>query len=821
MKKLFFFFFLSICILNAIGQNPERQIKTSSEILLELKKLAKPTRVLYVAAHPDDENTRVISWLENHRHIETAYFSFTRGDGGQNLIGSEKGPLLGVLRTQELLEARKIDGATQFFSHAIDFGYSKSSDETLEIWNKDQVLGDLVYAIRYFKPDLIITRFPPNAQAGHGHHAASAILAAEAFDLAPLASAYPNQLGRVSTWQPFRLVWNSYSWRRSAEELEEDVKINVGEAVPLLGFSTGEIASRARSMHKCQGFGRNWNRGEITEYFKYTKGANFTSDILEGINTSWGRFDQGEKVQQSFNQLFKNYNYEHPWKNIDNMFAVLREIEKMPENPFKEDATSKIKGLIIASAMVHFDATSSEKSTSINDSLNIDLELVAYQPINVELKKITLFNGNELKINQNIGANKTWEKSIKAHVNGSTKISTPYWLEEDASFGSYSFSNLKELEIAVNSSELWASASILINNKPLEIKTSIFNKVIKPDFGEIYEPIPVLAPITFEIKNPLLISINGQSRALSFTLSNNTPNEISRELDFILPKGWTGELEQSILTLKPFEKVESTIRITPTENAENGYLRFFWKNLQDPALQLQQVKYPHILTQTIQDGAKIRLSAVKTKLSNKVIGYIPGAGDDIPEILQNLGYKVEVLEQSNWSKSKLSSYHTIVTGIRAYNTNDWLAEKAEDLWAYAKNGGNLLVQYNTLNFLSNLKAPIAPTDLQLGRNRVTREDAEITILEPKHPALNVPNKIGEKDFENWVQERGLYFAESWSKDFTPLFEMNDPGEEPHQGSLLIGNFGKGHITYAGISFFRQLPAGVPGAYRLFVNLIEM
>lgn len=803
------------------AQNPNRLVKSSAETYLELQKLAKPTRVLYVAAHPDDENTRVISWLENYRHVETAYFSFTRGDGGQNLIGTEKGDLLGILRTQELLEARKKDGAIQFFSHATDFGYSKSSEETLEIWDEDLVLGDIVYAIRYFKPDIIITRFPPNAEAGHGHHAASAILAAKAFDLSGDKNAFPEQVKVLGTWQAMRLMWNSYSWRRDPNKLAEDVKIKVSESVPLLGYSTSEIASRARSMHRCQGFGRSWDRGEVFEYFKHTKGSPFTNDILEGINTSWSRFSEGRLVDQAFAKLFKNYNFLYPWQNVDELAAVYKALNKIPENDFSAKAKDRVRELMASSVLAHIEASSTQKSVAPGDSLSMTLEAVAFENIKVGLNAVKLFNGDSISIFKNIGANQAYEKNIKIKVPETTKLSTPYWLEHESSFGNYNFKDNKLLQIPESKDQLWVEFELEISGITIPLQTPVYHKRVEPDFGEIYQHLPVLAPVIIELKEELIIAINGQKSTINFSIANNSNVPQKRVLDFTLPKGWSCDNSKINLDLAPNEKREISIAIAPAENAINGDLKFFWRNSEQPVLKLREVKYDHILTQTIQTGANIKLANIAVKTSGKKIGYIPGAGDEIPEILGSLGYPVTIINEENWSSQNLSEFKTIITGIRAYNTQEWLAAKSEELWDYAKKGGHLLVQYNTLNFLSSIKAPIAPSELQIGRSRVTKEDAEMDILKPQHPVFNRPNQITQDDFSNWVQERGLYFAESWSTDFTPLLSMNDPDENPAQGALLVGDFGKGHISYCAISFFRQLPAGVPGAYRLFVNLVEL
>ncbi len=818
-------YFLSVVLalssLLAISQHPQRTLKSSGELYLKLKKASKPVRVLYVAAHPDDENTRVIGWLENHRNVETAYFSFTRGDGGQNLIGTEKGPLLGVLRTQELLEARKIDGARQFFSHAIDFGYSKSAEETLEIWDKEQVLGDLVYIIRYFQPDVILTRFPGDRAAGHGHHEASALLAAEAFEFSGNPNKFPEQLKELEPWSPLRLVWNSYSWRRDPKMLDEDVMINVDAPVAELGFTTGEIASRARSMHKCQGFGRAWDRGEIKEYFKFLNGQPFSNDILENINPSWSRFNNGRAVDQAFSRLLQKFNYQSPWQSAGDIVATLKALKNMDKSARVLETIAELEKCLAAALQIHIEATTNQSNVVAGDSLDLELNMSSALKQALSLSSIEIQGNQTLTPFFPFSSGISYEEKIRIRVPENTNITSPYWLSNQASLGSYQFSNSKLLRLAENKAPLQAKFYMEYNGYNFSIETPIYRKNVAPDYGEQYFNLSVLDQVTLSFTQQLLISLNGEASYLEFTVKNNSDKAFSDVLDFTLPRGWTSDDHDIQINLEPKEAKDFKIKLSPSEQALNDALKFYWQDAQTPVLQLQRVDYPHIMEQVIQTGASVQLSSVYVKTTNKLIGYIPGAGDEIPSALTMLGYRVDMLDQNTFNNADLSKYSCIVTGIRAYNTQDWLADKAEELWNYAENGGHLLVQYNTLNFLSSIKAPIAPSNLKLGRSRVTKEEAEMRILQPKHPVLNSPNKIGTADFENWVQERGLYFAEEWSEDFTPIFSTNDPDEEPSEGALLVGDFGRGKITYCGISFFRQLPAGVPGAYRLFANLVEL
>ncbi|MGB4774360.1 MAG: PIG-L family deacetylase, partial [Daejeonella sp.] len=401
----------------------------AAEIKLGLQKLNIVGTVLYIAAHPDDENTRLLSYLAKERKVRTGYLSLTRGDGGQNLIGNEQGELLGLIRTQELLAARRIDGAEQFFTRANDFGFSKTSDETFNIWGKEQILADVVWVIRKFKPDVIIARFPEDTRAGHGHHAASAIIAREAFVAAADPERFPEQLKQVQTWQAKRMVWNTYNFGGNNTTSNDQLKLDVGLYNPLLGKGYGEIAAESRSNHKSQGFGSASQRGQTFEYFKPVAGDAAQTDLFDGINMQWNRLAGGEKVAGLISQANESFNIEEPSKSVAALVSILTELEKLKDTYWKEQKEKEIKELIAAAAGLWFESYAAVPSYAIGDSVKIRSELILRSAAPITLESVSGLPQNT-SLNKNIL--KTVESSMPA-----TSISEPYWLAEDHPEGFY------------------------------------------------------------------------------------------------------------------------------------------------------------------------------------------------------------------------------------------------------------------------------------------------------------------------------------------------------------------------------------------------
>jgi LmbE family N-acetylglucosaminyl deacetylase len=795
----------------------------SSEIKLALKKLNVLGSVLYIAAHPDDENTRLIAYMANEKMVRTGYLSITRGDGGQNLIGTEKGALMGVLRTQELLEARKIDGGEQMFTRAVDFGYSKTAEETFEKWGKQKVLADVVWAIRKFRPDVIITRFPPTSRAGHGHHTASAILAEEAFDLAGDKKAFPEQLDYTSVWQPKRLYLNTSTWwdkelpQKAKDNPGKYTTIDVGTYNTLLGKSYSEIASESRTMHKSQGFGSGKTRGSKLEYLELIKGEKGgNNDIFDGIDITWNKIKKGVEIEQLLTEVNNKFDAERPEKVVSTLFKAYQIIDKLPDsNLWKWIKLSKIRGAISACTGLFIEVTAEDYSAALGTKIKLTTRLVNRSNLKIELLEAK-YGEKDTTINITLDNNEAlnYESNFTCSNNQKTN---PYWLNHDFE-GIYTVDSQSLIGIPQNSSSIAVLFTLKINDEFFPVFRPVVYKHTDRVKGEIYRPFVVLPKVTANISDNVYVFSDSNSKEIRVTLKAHKENETGR-VSLKLPDGWKSEPSsvQYNIAKKNEEKVV-VFNVTPSANENVGDVKVILNDSDKAAKSLVTIEYDHIQTQTLLPEAKAKLVRLNVATKGKNIGYIKGAGDEVPTALEQLGYTITLLDENSLKNSDLSQYDAIVAGIRTYNTNKYMATVYGRLMEYVKNGGNYIVQYNTNRGIDT--KTMAPFPLTLSRDRVTVEEAKVTFLAPEHPIMNTPNKILESDFDNWIQERGLYFPNEWDENYTPILGWNDPNEEMTKGSLLVANHGKGSFIYTGISFFRELPAGVPGAFKLFSNIIS-
>jgi LmbE family N-acetylglucosaminyl deacetylase len=788
--------------------------QSSNHIKVDLEKLAQSSRVLYLAAHPDDENTRLISYLENDLKIRTAYLSLTRGDGGQNLIGTEKGASLGMLRTQELLEARKIDGAEQFFTSAVDFGYSKTDEETFEKWNKDSILHDVVWVIRKFQPHVIITRFPPNSKAGHGHHTASAILAEEAFDLAGDKNVFPEQLAFVDVWKPTHLYQNTSTWwDKSLPEkaLTNDsiLAINVGGYNPLLGMSYGEIASMARSKHRCQGFGSALQRGEQIEYLTLLKGKSQPS-FQQVFANNWLTLKKGKEIDQLITSINQAFDFENSQKSMPQLIALLKLIESN-NSPWLAEKKALIKRTILACSGV-FEGWYSNKPYYLSiDSMLVEQRLI--KRIKSPLTFISAtYDGISLKTNLEVNtmASQEFKSKLTQHP-----YSIPYYLEHPFT-NRFTSSSYETLGLPENNVSFVGISNWEFKGFQFEVKNPIVYNYVDRSIGEINTLIQVLPAISITLDKQTLITKNQQSKSITFTLENNTNEIITNTLKVLSKNNMGVNPGTLIITLQPLEKSTHIINITPTKNTSEDIIQFAWGN--QLINQVVTVDYDHINKQTWVSPAALNVKNIPLIIGKEKIAYINGSGDEVADYLRILGYQVSLFDESDLDTFDPSKYDVVLLGIRALNVNKGISGIKEKLNTFVNNGGRLIVQYNTNRGL--LSPYLGEASFTISRSRVTDEAAEMTFLAPNHPILDYPNKITQNDFNDWVQERGLYFANEWDSSYTPIIAWNDLNEDPQYGGLIVAKQGKGSVVYTGISFFRQLPAGVPGAYRLFANIIS-
>jgi LmbE family N-acetylglucosaminyl deacetylase len=806
----------------------------AARLLRDLERLQVVGRVLYVAAHPDDENTRLLAWLVAEPKVRAAYLSLTRGEGGQNLIGAEQAPLLGLIRTNELLAARGIDGAEQLFGSERDFGFSKSSDETLRIWGKAEALGDVVWAIRKFQPDVIITRFSPDDHETHGHHTSSAILALEAFRAAADAKAYPEQLKFVQPWQAKRIVWNRGGFGPQVKE-EGLVTMDLGNYDALLGTSAGEVAAKSRSMHKSQGFGAAPQRGPSPDTFKLLAGEPMTTSFLDGVDLTWGRAPGAAKLQALLAQARAQYDFAHPAAIIPTLLAALDALEVLPEKmPFlglKEEKRAAISEAIAACAGLYVDALAAESSTTPGAKLSVSATALNRSATKIALSAVRIFSAAE-KL-----AEKSWEAPLANNVAAavempivvpaSAPLSNPYWLNEPPSAGRWISHDFATAALPEQPAALRAEYSLSIDGHALTLRRPISYVWTDPVMGERRRALEILPPASLELSETMLAFPDANPRTLRVTVRASKA-AVAGTVRPEAPQGF--QLEPRSLSFQVAAGTEQTLefQISPPQklsaetDSATGTLKLLGTLEGGGTLDrsVRRLDYSHIPIQTLTPRAEVKLVRFSMQRALTKVGYIPGAGDEVPQALKQVGYQVTMLSDALLASEALSNYEAIVVGVRAFNVNEQLNRFHQKLMDYVSNGGTLLVQYNTQNNQSKPLGQLGPWHFDIARDRVTDEEAEVTFLDPKHPLLNSPNLIGKPDFANWIQERGIYFASSWDEQYTPLFSMHDPGEAAKKGSLLVGKSGKGQFIYTGLVFFRELPAGVPGAYRLFANLLS-
>lgn len=827
MRKFIFLLLISISL---HAQQPKEY--SSSQIYEAVQKLNFLGSALYIAAHPDDENTRLISYLANDVKARTAYLSLTRGDGGQNLIGTELKELLGVLRTQELLAARSVDGGEQMFTRATDFGFSKHPDETLKIWNKNEVLSDVVWAIRKFKPDVIVNRFDHRSPGStHGHHTSSAMLSFEAFDLVNNKDAYASQLKYVETWQPKRLFFNTSWWfygsRENFEKADKTnlVSFDLGTYYPLKGKSNNEIAALSRSQHKCQGMGNMGNRGSSEEFLEFLKG-DFPKDktnIFDGINTTWTRVKGGEAIGEILGNIETNFNFSNPALHIPQLVKAYQLIENIEDKHWKTLKSEEIKAIISACSGLYMEAVAEKHAVSPGDSLKIKIETINRSNANIKLVDLEILPSKEkINFNEVLKNNERKDHEIAIKLSASQNYSAPYWLTEQGSLGMY---NVKD-QMLIGNPETPRSLSVaintIINGVPILFKKDVIYKYAKREIGEVYEPFEILPEVSASIANKVNIFSNGATKEIPVKIKSNKEN-LKGSVSLAYPKGWTVSPEKIDFTIKK-NGDEKTIlfKITPPKYESEGLISPIVNiNGKLYTKELTEINYNHIPKQSVLLPSEAKIVRLNIEKAGENIGYVMGAGDAVPESLKQIGYNVIIVNPESIEAHSLDKFDAVVMGIRAYNVVGALKYKQDYILDYVKDGGNLIIQYNTSGWRGLNFENLAPYELKVSRDRVTDENAEVRILAKEHSLLNFPNKISKTDFNGWVQERGLYFPNEWGAEFTPILSLNDKGEDPKNGSLLIAQYGKGHYIYTGLSFFRELPAGVPGAYKLFSNMLSI
>lgn len=833
----------------------------SADIYLQLKKLKVLGSVLYIAAHPDDENNGLLPFFAKEKLYRTGYLSLTRGDGGQNLIGSEQGIELGLIRTQELLAARRVDGAEQFFSRAYEFGFSKSADEALRIWDHEKILSDVVWVIRQYQPDVIIKRFPPDARAGHGHHAASAIIADEAFIAAADPKRFPEQFAYgVKPWQAKRIMWNTFNFGGNNTTSDDQLKIEVGGYNALIGKSYGELGGEARSMHKSQGEGRPRRRGQIYEYFATSAGEVPKTDLMDGIVTGWKRIPGGEAVQLMIDGVITNFSFDKPALAVPALVNVYQAIKALPESTWRNKKLDETQSLIVACSALFAEAVTQEETAVQGDTLRVSFNLNTRSNVPVMVRKLALVSSQSLMQQKLTGAKKeeassilffagspknalldsivtislsnnknvTLDKAFK--IDDGAPLSQPYWLENGIKQGYFDVTNPLLIGDAESKPNYIARVTFQIEDQEFTEERPVQYKYVDPVKGEQYEPLTVLPKVTVFvyptiILNNVVPAVNSALRVVytsnidasnvpaTLTLQNGSTSTVMKDVPTDFRKGVSGSIDVNIKDI--YHKGQPNY-IQPVLSLKlNGKEESFSQNL-------MTIKYDHIPFINYFNRDNLKVIDTEIKVIGKKIGYIAGAGDKVPDALTAMGYDVNYLGEANLTFENLKQFDAVIVGIRAHNIYEYLSNKTDVLNRYVENGGNLIVQYMKSNQVGLKRVKVGPYPFSVTGTRVTEENANVIMLLPKHPVFNYPNKITEADFEGWVQERSTYQAEQADERYERLIGMKDTNDKENgQGSLLVAKYGKGNFAYVSLVLFRQLPAGVPGAYRLMANLIAL
>jgi LmbE family N-acetylglucosaminyl deacetylase len=783
-------------------------------------RLAVTGRVLYIAAHPDDENTRLLAYLANARHLTVAYLSMTRGGGGQNLIGREQAELLDVIRTEELLAARRIDGAQQRFTRMRDFGYSKSAKETLDTWGGDDALADVVWVVRTFRPDVIIARFdenPPN----HGHHTASAIIAREAFAAAADPERYTAQLALgAKPWQATRLLRNIPNWRDEPPP-EGAWTVDVGAYDARLGVSYGELAATSRSQHQSQGFGVPGERGAIVERFLTLAGSKTTTDLVEGVPLGWDRFgDAGVPVDRAMTEARSLLTRDEPERALPSLLSARAALDALPDDPRVRDARAALERVIAATAGLFVRATAPAHAIVPGQSAELTVEVVLRRPIEITLARLAFPDGTSLDVDAALVPNEKKHVKRELVLPASASISVPYWLAEPANAGRQSVADARRIGEPRGPAPLPVTATFDASGRAFRVDVAVQYMWTDPVRGERLREVLVAPPATLTPAREAVMSVVGKPARVVLRVHAGRDG-VKGNVTLPVPAGWKVDPAAAPVDLaKAGDEATVSFAVAPPSGAGAVVLR--------PAIEIEGkawsfredvIEYPHIPTTVVLQPARVSVVPLVVHIPKVLIGYVEGSGDTIAEDLAHLGMRVEILDDEVLRSDDLSRFHAIVVGIRAYNTRVELRLQHDRLMRYVEDGGTVVVQYNTQSRLGPLEGRFGPYPIALGRGRVSDQRAAMTVLAPGHEILTRPNTIEPADFEGWVQERGLYYAETWDSRYAPIFAAADPGEEPLDGGLLFARHGKGRYIYTGLAFFRQLPAGVPGAYRLFVNLI--
>ncbi len=812
---------LALLMLADAGAFAQRNLAGTPALKLALARLNVTGSVLMIGAHPDDENTALLAYFARGRKVRAAYLSLTRGEGGQNLIGPEQGDLLGVIRTQELLAARRIDGAEQFFTRAIDFGFSKTAEETLAKWGRENTLSDVVWVIRRFQPDVVILRFSGTPRDGHGHHTSSALLGREAYFAAADPARFPEQLKWVKPWQARRLLFNVFTFsrdqERSAAGLQDRLEIDLGEFDPVLGCSYGEIAGMSRSMHRSQGFGAPERRGSFKNYLTHLAGDRASADVFDGVDLTWNRVAGAAAAAPLLAEAARSFQPEHPERSVPSLLKA-RGIVAALQDPIARRKLKEIDETIALCAGLWLDASADRHWAVPGDTLKVQVTALNRSRLPVRLAAVEL-PGARLAEEVDLAYNQPSVRSVDLAIPAAQPYSQPYWLAEPHSGDSYAISRQEMIGEAEGPPAVEARFRLRVESASIDLVRPVERRWVDHVLGEQARPLAIVPPVTLRLDETAMVFVDSSPRTIGVQVSANAAGAAGT-VSLEAPPGWNVSPDSQPFRLAaPGQETSLAFSLAPPSRQARGELAAVASlGGRRVALAMHTVNYPHIPPQVAFAPARARLAATSLRNLARNVGYVMGAGDEVARQLRQLGCVVTLLDEQELALGELMRFDAIVTGVRAYNTRPDLRANRQRLFDYVAQGGTLIVQYNVLE--GSLLDGIGPYPLQIGRDRVSVEEAPVAFPNPRHPVLNSPNTITTADFEGWVQERGLYFATEWDQRYEPLFESHDPGEKPLLGGTLYARHGSGVFIFTAYSWFRQLPAGVPGAYRIFANFLS-
>lgn len=814
-------FTLLVCLFVTLPLLAQYRQPNAAELRLGIERLAVTGSVLYIAAHPDDENTALLSYFARGRMYRTGYLSITRGEGGQNALGTELGAALGVIRTQELLAARQVDGAEQFFTRAVDFGYSKSADEALRLWEKDSVLKDVVFVIRKFRPDIIITRFSPT-QGGHGHHLASAVLAQEAFRLAGEATAFPEQFPAVTPWKAKRILFNHFRFggANSNAQNQPSLKIDIGGYAPLLGRSFTELAGIGRTMHKSQAMGSPLTVGPAVNEFVVTDGAPAAADVMEGVDATWSRYPGGKKLLPLIKDVQRTFDAAAPHRCLPALASLRRALRALVGEPAAERAAAEVDRLMRGCAALLLEARSGRPSYERGDTLTVQFTAMNRTPEPLMLESVSAPDLGIAAVPRTmLKTGEPLRLSLSASVPADAPYSQPYWLAAPHTGYRYAAVAPALTGMPEGPAPMSLRVSVLIASEVVAFDVPVRYVWVDDVEGERTRTASVSPPVSVALLDK--VAVDDRDGLMTAAVKVTALRDgVDGTVRLVLPVGWSSAPAKTFSLPKNGDEAVVRFFLRADSSAKAG--RFTAEAVVNGAVYADQVRsivYPHIPYQQIVEPAAGSVLKLDVRKAGQSVGYIMGAGDDVPAALEQLGYSVTLLSDADLQSGDLSRFDAVVAGIRAYNVRAELRRSNARLLEYASKGGTVVVQYQVME--RGQTDDIAPFPMEVSRDRVSDETAPVTFVDAAHPLLNRPNRITAEDFNGWVQERGLYFIRSRDRMFEPVLSSGDPGEKPTDGGLLAAKVGKGHYVYTGLSFFRQLPAGVPGAYRLLANILSI